>query len=322
MPPTKTLYLDQCVLSDLRHGQAHRDDLKSAFSRLHGCAFVYSDVHVREILLSGRPLSFIEALEDIEAYFLQPTEIILEISRRSAELTPHVVREKIPQEMDTAVAAQLVLEQLHRLAATLHSAGRTMSFDDERETLIADINAYLDDTTQEMRDLAPPGFDAEPLLAEIQKQRHALITQMTLLDAHAIPREAHTAYEELSRLFDKEEMEEIPDNEIVEYIFSKIPEIKSIYPKGFGRNKLPCGTITGFSYMLFHLGVGKFERAKKNGNEGLVKRLYGQFRDCEHIEQAVRCHAFITKDKKAASLARAVYSYAGLPNQVLFLQTK
>ena len=73
------------------------DTLREVFSRLEGCAFVYSDVHAREILLSGRPLPFVKALEDIGSYHLSAVETVEEISCRSAALPPKVVRENIPE---------------------------------------------------------------------------------------------------------------------------------------------------------------------------------------------------------------------------------
>lgn len=327
MEPNQTLYLDQCVISDLREGKPHSAPLREVLFRLKekGCAFVYSDVHVREILLSGRPLPFIKALEDIGAYHLATVETVDALSSRSAALSFNVVREKIPAEIDVGVAAQLALEKLQRLSAPLHSAGNTMSIEDERETVIADLGAFLDEVEQEIKALAPAGFDIAPLLVELREQRHAADAQMRSLDAQKMQQEAHDFHKELKHSLAKEKVDDVPDEEIAAFILSKLPDrawVENTYPEGFGRDALPCGAITGFSYMLFTLGVGRFKQPMKGGSENFVRRLYNQFRDCEHIEQAIRCHTFMTKDRGAATLAKAVYSYAGVPNQVIQLKTE
>ena len=326
MEPNWTLYLDQCVISDLRTGGAHSDTLREVFSRTEGCAFVYSDIHVREILLSGKPLPFIEALEDIGACHLLAVETIEALSSRSAALSPNVVREKIPEEIDSGVARQLALEKLQRLLAPLHNcAGGTMSLDSERETVIAGLGAYVDDVEQEMSALTPPGGDIEPLLAEIQEQRRAAEAQMRSLDTQKMQQEAHDFQKEFARSLAKAKLDDVPDEEIAAILLSKLPDrtwVENTYPEGFGREAMSCGEITGFAYMLFTLGVGRLNRPMKGGGEEFVRRLYSQFRDCEHIEQAIRCNTFMTKDNGAASLAKAVYSYAGVPNQVIQLKAE
>lgn len=323
MEPNQTLYLDQCVISDLRTGKPHSDILREVLSRLKGCAVVYSDVHVREILLSGRPLPFIEALEEVGAYHLATVETVGALSSRSAALTPNVVREKIPAEIDIGVAAQLALEKIQRLFAPLHSAGSAMSLDDERETVIADLGRFVDEVEQEIKAVAPDGFDIAPLMMKLQEQRHAAEAQMRSLDTQKMQREVHDFYKEFERSLAKGKIDDIPDEEKAAFILSKLPDrvwVDETYPEGFGREALPCGAIAGFSWMLFNLGVGRFKRPMKGGSENFVHRLYNQFRDCEHIEQAIRCHTFLTHDAGAASLAKAVYSYAGVPNQVIQLK--
>lgn len=325
MEPNQTLYLDQCVISDLRAEEQHRDTLREVLSRLEGCALVYSDIHVREILLSGQPLPFIEALEDIGAYHLPAVETIEELSSRSVALSRNVVREKIPEEIDLGVAAQFALEKMQRLFAPLHSAGETMSLGDERETVIADLDAYVKDIEKELMALAPPEVDIAPLLANLHERQRAAKTEMLSLDAQKMQQEAHDFHKAFARSLAKEKLDDIPDAEIAAFLISKLPDrswVDDTYPEGFGREAMSLGDVTGFAYMLFNLGVGRLKRPMKKGSENLVRRLHNQFRDCEHIEQAIRCHSFMTKDGGASSLARAVYSYAGVPNQVFQLKLK
>lgn len=285
---------------------------------------VYSDIHVREILLSGRPLPFIEALEDIGAHHLPMVDTIEDISTRSALITPNVVRDMIPERIDACFAAQLALENINRLLAPLHSAGEAMSLDSALETVLADFDHYMQELFQELRALASQDFDVAPILLQLQQQQESVRTEMKSLNAQRLQQEAHEFHKEFSQRLAREKLDQIPDREIAAALIELVPEsnwIRDNYPKGFGREALSCGTVTGFAFMLFNLGVGRFKRPLKGGDENFVRRLKNQFRDCEHIEQAVQCHVFMTKDAAGARLARAVYSYAGLPNEVILLQT-
>ena len=325
MQPNKTVYLDQCVISELRAGKPHSEALRAEISRREDCAFVYSDVHVREILLSGNHLPYIEALEDIGAYYLPLVDMVEELSTRSAAVIPDVVRQKIPQEIDACVAAQITLEKLGRIFAPLHSAGGKMSLENESETVIADFAAYLGGVEQELRAIASPDFDIDLILVQLQQGQRSVEENIRSLDTHKLHKEAHEFHETFSRLLAKEKLDDIPDREIAAFLIGKSPEafrIRDTYPEGFGCKALSSGAVTGFAHLLFTLGVGKFKRPMKSGSENFVRRLSNQYRDCEHIEQAIRCHVFMTSDDGAAKLARAVYSYAGVPNEVILLRTE
>ncbi|ATX64456.1 hypothetical protein BG454_00250 [Roseinatronobacter bogoriensis subsp. barguzinensis] len=71
--------------------------------------------------------------------------------------------------------------------------------------------------------------------------------------------------------------------------------------------------------MLFALGIVRDRRVSSKGRARREKHFLGQFRDCQHIEAASRCAAFITFDKGAARLAGAAYAHAGVKTAVCFL---
>jgi hypothetical protein len=96
------------------------------------------------------------------------------------------------------------------------------------------------------------------------------------------------------------------------------------FPQGFwseldGRE---TGALAGLAFMLFMCGLVRDKRVKKGSTERRAQHFLGQFRDGVHIENAARCAVFITCDKGAARLARALYAYAGVKTQVVKLQIK
>lgn len=114
---------------------------------------------------------------------------------------------------------------------------------------------------------------------------------------------------------------------MVEFVFGLLDdpdrdEFLKLHPRGFwtdavGREE---GNLTGFAFLLFALGIVRDKRVSSKGRARREKHCLGQFRDCQHIEAASRCAAFITFDKGAARLAKATYAYAGAATQVICLE--
>jgi hypothetical protein len=69
-------------------------------------------------------------------------------------------------------------------------------------------------------------------------------------------------------------------------------------------------------------GLVRDRRVKKGSTESRMQHFRGQFRDGVHIENAARCAVFITCDKGAARLARALYAYTGIETKVVELQIR
>jgi len=125
------------------------------------------------------------------------------------------------------------------------------------------------------------------------------------------------------------QLDAIPADQVVEFVLGVLDdpdrdELLKLYPRCFwtdahGRKE---GKRTGFAFMLFALGIVRDKRVSSKGRTRREKHFLGQFRDCQHIEAASRCAAFITFDKAAARLAKATYAYAGGATQVICLEIR
>ena len=121
----------------------------------------------------------------------------------------------------------------------------------------------------------------------------------------------------------------MPAEDVALYIISCLDDneknaIQDQLPQGFWSNiaSREEGALSGFAFMLFMCGLIRDKRVRTKGRARREKHFLGQFRDCVHIENAARCAVFVTFDKGAARLAKAVYSYAGIQTEVLHLAIK
>ncbi|WP_425085665.1 hypothetical protein [Ruegeria profundi] len=319
------VYLDQGPISYLRRSQSGCAQFSEAIERLEGCAITFSDTHVCEILRSNRPLEFIEALEEIGAYYLPPVTSLPKIENRSTVLKANIVRDVIPEEIDFTLKSHLASENILRLLAALHMGAGFLDVDKEREEILHSIDAYIEAFSQEMHMICESEFDPSEIVEKVRSQFEPVKNEINDLSVSQLDAEARDFYREFKNQKPKSqaELDQIPDDEIAEYLLSKLPDsgwIDSFYPRDFGRAEIEAGSIAGFAFLLFSLGVAAFKRPRKGGQSRYLDRFINQFRDCEHIENASRCHVFLTGDSPAARLARATYSYAGLPTEVLKLE--
>ncbi|KUJ76725.1 hypothetical protein [Ruegeria profundi] len=319
------VYLDQGPISHLRRSQSGSTLFRAAIERLDSWAITFSDTHVREILRSDRPLEFIEALEGIGAYYLPPVTNLPKIEIRSTALKANIVREVIPEEIDFTLKSHLANEKILRLLAALHMGAGFLDIENEREEILHSIDGYIEAFRQEMHIICENEFDPSEIVEMVRSQFEPIKNEINDLSISQLDTEARNFHREFKKQKPRSqaELDQIPDDEIAEYLFSKLPDsvgIDSFYPREFGRAEIEAGSISSFAFLLFSLGVAAFERPKKGGQSRYLERFISQFRDCEHIENASRCHVFLTGDSRAARLARATYSYAGLPTEVLKLE--
>jgi len=325
MEPNFSIYLDQGLISDLRRNNTRSGQIRVYLNRFESVAFVYSDTHAREITRSGRPLEYIEALEGIGAYYLPPTDLLPKIKDRTSNVQANVVREIVPVELDFEFKSQLAIENTLRLLSAVHVCGGFLDLTNERDQILAAMDKYFDEFRQEVIALCAGVVDSTALIGQLEKQMNEAKSSVQALNTKQLEEEAKDFHENFTKQkpVSQAELDQIPADEVAEYLLSRLPDnewIKSNYPKGFGQVQLETGKIAGFAFLLFSLGVSPLRRPQKGGPANYLRRFVAQYRDCEHIEHATRCHWFLTKDKGAARLARATYSYAGIPTEVAILE--
>ncbi len=307
------VYLDQGPLSHLRRARCNPPLFRAAIERMEGDAIAFSDTHVREILRSNRPHEFIELLEKIGAYYLPPVSNLPKIESRSTTLKANVVREVIPEEIDFALKSQLAIEDILRLLAALHMGAGFLDVEKEREEILHSIDDYIEAFRQEMHIICENEFDPSEIVESVRSKFEPVKNEINDLNVSQLETEARNFHREFKTQIpgSQAELDQIPDDEIAEYLFSKLPDsgwIESLYPREFGRAEIETGSILSFAFLLFSLGVAALKRPRKGGQSRYLGRIINQFRDCEHIENASRCHVFLTMDSGAARLARATYS--------------
>ncbi|MDP2062986.1 MAG: hypothetical protein Q8J98_07760 [Phaeovulum sp.] len=123
------------------------------------------------------------------------------------------------------------------------------------------------------------------------------------------------------------QLDEMPDDEVADYLISCLDEndqaaIRKRYPPLFWADfkTREEGDLTGFAFLQFMMGLVREKRAKKRDQQRRAKYFRTQFQDCRHIETASRCAVFVTFDKGAARLAKAVFAYAGVRTEVVHLE--
>lgn len=311
LPKVKSIipfYLDQNVLSQLQPDCAQRSDMLGILNPVRdgGGGFVYSHIHIDEILASGRPEVFAAILEELDACYVTLKQGEFEVCQQ----TPHQVileREDGSEKAGAALMQALSLSQ-YALAWMPQADAEELV-----EELAKGIEEYV-------RTLEPLPSSQRHLLEKMATDVGAQIRGMNL---NLLREEATTARQELREKLPKSqaEIDQIRDEDCVDFLFDCAGDssIQRSFPKhDWEIYRRSDGSITGLAFMLYAMGLVRAKEAEK----GAPKPFISQFRDCMHIDFAAHCAAFVTFDRKAARLARAVYGYVGTTAKVLELFVK
>lgn len=313
-------YLDQNILSKLREGEPGSDLLRGALNKMgaQGVMFVYSMVHVDETRASGRPEAFVEALNAISAWYIEPQAH-----------DDHRVA------LSSGRAEALILadrDLLHQASRTMENLLKPMQFAmgwldrvDEtslREELIEGVNEFWDALEMEL---------PEKNRGQLTGGKRAMLEAISDIPLEKVRGEAEVSFDRIRTRLPENyaQLDAVPADQVVEFVFGLLDdpdrdEFLKLYPRGFWTEDLGReeGNLTGFAFLLFALGIVRDKRVSSKGRARREKHYLGQFRDCQHIEAASRCAAFITFDKGAARLAKATYAYAGAATQVICLEIR
>ncbi|MCC7320818.1 MAG: hypothetical protein IT542_07560 [Rubellimicrobium sp.] len=313
-------YLDQNVLSRLREYEPGSDLLRGALNKMgaQGVMFVYSMVNVDESRASGRPEAFVEALNAISAWYIEPQahddhRVVLS-SGRAEELT---------------LADR---DLLHEAARTMENLLKPMQFAmgwldgvDEtslREELVEGVNEFWGSLEREL---------PEENRVQLTGGKRAMLDSISDIPLGKVRGEAEVWFDRIRARLPENyaQLVAIPADQLVEFVLGLLDapdrdELPKLYPRGFWTDALSReeGNLAGFAFMLFALGIVRDKRVSSKDRARREKHFLGQFRDCQHIEAASRCAAFITLDKGAARLAQATYAYAGVATEVIRLEIR
>lgn len=312
------IYIDQNVLSGLQEDRAERQSLLDILEvmRRENCFLIYSDVHVQECRASSKPSVFADILAEISAYYFENAHDVssLELTLKGANAHSLILRDR-----DVAEDAGKLLE---RIMTPIQFSMGWLSDSDERE-LKTEMVEEVEEFFATVRSELPTGFRSE-----IKDGERAVVDQIESLDWAKLSDDSMHAYGKLREKLPANlaQLDEVPANEVAAKVIAEFEGIEretidEIYPQGFwcDPDKRQYGSLSGFAFMLFLMGVVRDRRVRKGAPQKRLQHLLGQWRDCQHIEIASRCQAFITFDKDAARLAKAVYAYSGTKTEVIHL---
>ena len=313
-------YLDQNVLSRLREGETGSNLLRGALNKMgaQGVMFVYSMIHVDESRASDRPGAFAEALSAISAWYIEPQAY----DDRRVALSAGRAEELILADRDLLHEASRTMENL--LKPMQFAMGCLDGVDERslREELVEGVNEFWDALEMEL---------PEENRVQLTGGKRAMLDSIGDIPLENVRGEAEVSIGRIRARLPENyaQLDAIPADQVVEFVLGVLDdpdrdELLKLYPRGFwkdahGREE---GKLTGFAFMLFALGIVRDKRVSSKGRARREKHFLGQFRDCQHIEAASRCAAFITFDKGAARLAKATYAYAGVATQVILLELR
>ncbi|MBW6505213.1 MAG: hypothetical protein K0B00_00530 [Rhodobacteraceae bacterium] len=314
------VYLDQNVLSRLQPKSLGRDSLLDSLREMakSGAVYVYSFVHVAESRASGRAEVFAAILDEIDACFLEPK------SMNDAEVTLSRcrAREMLLAEhgfLDDAVRGMEVMLKLIQFA--LGWLGEL-----EERVLLDELQAEINSVWASLGRELP-----ESWRAKLEPAWHEMSDTIQGLPLHQLRAEGRAEQRSLRGLLPNNyaQLDEKPSETAASFIFARLDEnerrkIQEVFPLGFWSEieKREDGLLAGFSFMLFIHGLVRDRRTRAKGRDRREKHFLGQFRDCQHIEAATCCRAFVTFDSGAARLAKAAYAYAGATTEVIHLTSQ
>ncbi len=316
----RMVYLDQNVLSKMREGDPLADHMRGILSQLstNGAVFVYSMIHVDECRVSGQPDAFVRALDALSAWFIEPCAA----GDHSVTLSSGRAEELILASPDISHEASRRVEDL--LKPMDFAMGWLDGVDAAplREEMVQDIEEFWGalegELPSEMQDWLIEG-------------KRTILEAMNGMPLENIRGERNDWFDRIrARLPDNyAQLDAVPADQVVEWVFNRLDhaeqeQFENLFPRRFwadvdGREE---GSLAGFAFLLFILGIVRDPRVSKKGRARREKHFRGQFRDYQHIEAASRCAAFITFDKGAGRLAKAVYAYAGVRTEVICLEVR
>lgn len=318
------IYLDQNVFSALRKNGHQREELLSWLKAYQddGAAIVFSAVHVDEIRSSNQPESFIEVLETLPAHFLGDNGDLSGL----AEPRINRARELITCPEDIISRCQKLLE---RLLLPVHISTGWLQDDELSELIdeaVSEITDFWEAVSKEFSaDFLSLGDNKSQMAGMFESAKLGMIEQLQSIPFSALKDEYQDAAKRLRASLPENlaQLDEIPSEEVVAYVISRMDasqrlELTKQFPKDFHVDNHPDTSISlvSLSFNLFLWGVIRVRDVRRGDCEKRTKHFLGQFRDCLHISNAAHCKFFITNDARAARLAEAVYSYAGVPTQV------
>ncbi len=315
----KPIYIDQNVLSALQKSREERDFLLQLFRDLRqkeNCIFVFSDVLVSECQQSTNAAEFADILVELEAVFF---ENALDVSSSELRLVGGKAHSLVLCDQDVAEQAMAILNQF--LIPVQYSMG-WLSQSDEAE-LKLDMRAEVERFFAQVAKDVPTEF-----ASQLRSGKEQIFASIDELDWSSLSAESNDAYRKLrSRLPDNyAQLDDVPDNEVAQLIIGSFePQdrdgITQLYPAEFWSdlNDREYGALSSFAFMLSLTGLVRDKRVRKGEKGRRLQHFLGQWRDCQHIEIAARCQAFLTFDKDAARLAKSVYAYSGVSTEVIHL---
>ena len=280
--------------------------------------FVYSMIHVDECRASDQPGTFVEVHESLSAWFLEqgaPNDQKITLSAGRAEeliLAAHDITHEASRRIED------LLKPMHFAMGWLVGVDAASL----RKEMVQGIDEFWGTFEGELPS------EMHDWLIEGKKNILDAINGMLLEE---IRNERNDWFERVrSRLPENyAQLDAVPADQVVEWVFNRLDhadqeQFEQFFPHRFwadvdGRVE---GNLTGFAFLLFILGIVRDRRVSSKGRARREKHFLGQFRDCQHIEAASRCAAFITFDKDAARLAKATYAYAGVATQVIWLEIR
>lgn len=321
-----SIYLDQNILSRLREGEDTREDLFGLFRTLkeENAAFVYSMAHVDECRASSHPERFVAVMEGLPVYLME----FQNASDQQSTLSLGRAQELLLEPEDATHQAE---RSIGNLLHVFHFASGWLDKTEAQE-LKSEMAAEMARFSETVRRDVDRGLFGTKVGGQA---KHALAAAMGDMDALIENLPFDQIRDEWKRSWtglkgrlpvNYAQLDEIPDEEAVSFVLSCLEEgdreaVESQFPQGFW-NKIEgreTGELAGLAFMLFMCGLVRCRRVKKGCTESRTKHFKGQFRDCEHIENAARCAVFATFDRGAARLARSVYAYAGIETKVVHL---
>lgn len=303
-----TIYLDQNIIGHLREGEPAKRALSRVLEtfRKNGAAYVYSNVHVEECSAFYRPEQYVRVLDEIDAYYIQPTERL----ETQFKIKPSVAKDLIQCDPDFASKSQTFLS--NQMAFTQFALGWLGALDAEelKRELEAEIDLWVGEIERECFGLCVTSSIRQQLLESL------FYLDMNKLKQEGLEKQPQTAHEWNERF---SRIDKLAPDEIVDFIFLEIGHDAAQYLSGmFLKKTWPNGTfsengsLTGLTFFLFTQGVGRDSKVKRGSQSNRRKRFQAQFRDCRHIEEAARCDLFLSNDSGAVALAQAAYAYAGV----------
>lgn len=312
------IYIDQNIISGLQEDRAERLSLLGILEAMQrkNCLLIYSDVHVQECRASRKPSVFADILVEISAYYFENAH---DVSSPEFKLKGTHAHSLILRDNDIAEDAGKLLD---RIMVPIQFSMGWLSALEERELkteMVEEVEEFFENVRSEL----PTGFHSE-----INDGERAIVDQIESLDWAKLSEDSTHAYGKLREKLPANlaQLDEVPADEVAAKVIAELEEIEreaivQMYPQGFwsDTDKRQYGSLSGFAFMLFLMGVVRDRRVRKGAPQKRLQHFLGQWRDCQHIEIASRCQAFVTFDNDAARLAKAVYAYSGTKTEVIQL---